>query len=235
IRDRKHTERLLVQAEKLSAVGQLAAGIAHEIRNPLTALKGFLQWLQTRYPDVPERYFGLLLGEISRIEGITNELLALAKPRDEAFQEHDLGAILESVVAVLTSEALLHNVAIRTELHPAPPVLAEAHQLKQVFVNLLKNAMEAMPGGGEVWVRLTSAHGVVQVDVSDTGCGMPQEVVDRLGDPFFTTKPGGTGLGWMVTRRIIEHHRGEILVESRPGSGTRVTVRLPAAVHPAVE
>ncbi|MCL6636431.1 MAG: PAS domain S-box protein [Alicyclobacillus sp.] len=235
IRERKHTERLLVQAEKLSAVGQLAAGIAHEIRNPLTALKGFLQWLQTRYPDVPERYFDLLLGEISRIEAITNELLALAKPRDEAFRVHNLGSVLESVVAVLASEALLHNINIRTELSPAPPVLAEEHQLKQVFVNLLKNAMEAMPGGGEVTVRLSSARGEVRVDVEDNGTGMPPEVVDRLGDPFFTTKPGGTGLGWMVTRRIIEHHRGEIAVESSLGAGTRVTVRLPAAAHPASE
>ncbi|MDQ0896805.1 ATP-binding protein [Paenibacillus sp. V4I7] len=227
---RKQSEEALLQSEKLSAIGQLAAGVAHEIRNPLTTLKGFVQ-LQQKGISVKEDNLKVMLSELDRINLIVSEFLFLAKPQASNFQTVDIKAILEDIGVFLQPQAILHNILF-TMTFPAelPPVYGEMNQLKQVFINVLKNAMEAMPSGGTVRIELlteTPKHNIVRI--IDHGCGIPQEALNRLGDPFFTSKENGTGLGLMVSKRIITNHKGTISFESKPGQGSTVDIRLPTA------
>ncbi|MFC4076138.1 PAS domain S-box protein [Salinithrix halophila] len=223
IRERKKTEELLRQSEKLMVVGQLAAGVAHEIRNPLTALRGFVQLLFRE-----EDYRGVMLSELDRIEWICREFLLLAKPQPVQFVDKNPVDILEDVRMLLQSQALLNRVVIITEIdEPLPTITCEANLLKQAFTNLLKNGMEAMPEGGTLYVRLTSEPDGIRLTVTDEGDGIPREDLPRLGEPFFTTKEEGTGLGLMITRQIIHHHKGTLSFSSEIGKGTSVTLRLP--------
>ncbi|MBW5446425.1 PAS domain S-box protein [Cohnella sp. CFH 77786] len=227
---RKQAEEALRQSEKLSVIGQLAAGVAHEIRNPLTTLKGFVQ-LQMNGVTVREDSLELMLSELDRINLIVSEFLVLSKPQAGHFQAADLKSILEDIGAFLQPQAILHNVTFNMAFAPeVPPVHGEINQLKQVFINVIKNAIEAMPGGGTVTIGLLGeTTGRVVVRVADHGFGIPQEALNRLGDPFFTSKENGTGLGLMVSKRIIANHRGSISFDSKPGQGTTVEIRLPAA------
>ncbi len=228
ITERKRTEELLRQSDKLSAVGQLAAGVGHEIRNPLAVIKGFIQLLQQRYTG-SEEYFDIMLSEVDRIEEIIREFLLLAKPQMISFSQHDLHTLLENIVVLVGTQAIMNNVQIRLEFEPGvPPVECDKNQMKQVFINLVKNAIEAMPSGGEVTVKVCrQGQDKVQIMFSDQGCGIPEHKLSRLGEPFFTTKEKGTGLGLMVSYKIIHNHRGSISVSSKVGRGTRFKINLP--------
>ncbi|NBD26244.1 ATP-binding protein [Paenibacillus glycinis] len=227
IRDRKKDEEAMIQSEKLSVVGQMAAGIAHEIRNPLTSLIGFSKFLKTRI-DSYHDYFDIMLVELDRINSIVQEFMALAKPQANQFRKHDLIKTIQSVLTLLETQAIMNNVQL-TAYYDADSasLLCEENQLKQVFVNVIKNAIEAMPQGGMVVVDLKSSGSGIAVSIADQGVGIPEEQLPLLGDPFFTTKDSGTGLGLMVCYRIIEGHGGKIDISSRPGIGTTVTVHLP--------
>jgi PAS domain S-box-containing protein len=231
---RKQAEEALLQSEKLSVIGQLAAGVAHEIRNPLTTLKGFVQ-LQQKGISLQEDNLKLMLAELERINLIVSEFLVLAKPQARNFQPVNIKAIMVEIGAFLQPQANLHNIMFLTEFQEElPPVYGEMNQLKQVFINVLKNAMEAMPSGGTVKIELhPEAPGHLVVRVIDQGCGIPQEALNRLGDPFFTNKENGTGLGIMVCKRIIADHKGTISFSSKQGLGTTVEIRLPASLRQA--
>ncbi|MFD1675901.1 ATP-binding protein [Alicyclobacillus fodiniaquatilis] len=217
---------LLRQSEKLSAVGQLAAGVAHEIRNPLTSLNGFLTLIDRETSGAGE-YISIMQQELARIELISNELLVLGKPQAVHFQQSDLNAILHNVAALLETQANMSNVEIKTELVSAIlPVWCEENQLKQVFINVVRNAIDAMPSGGTVTIASVALVGKIGVTIQDTGVGMPEDTIRRLGEPFYTTKGTGTGLGLMVSHQIIQKHDGEIHYESSPGNGTTVRVLL---------
>ncbi|REK75736.1 PAS domain S-box protein [Paenibacillus paeoniae] len=229
--ERKRAEERMLRSEKLSVIGQLAAGVAHEIRNPLTALKGFTQLLRTKYRD-ETTYFGIMEGELDRINLIVNEFMTLAKPHLSPFQLGNVNDILQSVVSILDTQAILMNVEIvYRPLGVLPLISCNENQLKQVFVNIIKNAVEAMPGGGEVDITaqtLETPDGqFIHIRIKDEGLGIPEDMIKRLGEPFVTTKEKGTGLGLMVSTRIIEAHQGSMHIHSVPGEGTIVEVSLP--------
>ncbi|TBL70578.1 PAS domain S-box protein [Paenibacillus thalictri] len=225
---RKQTEDVLRQSEKLSIVGQLAAGVAHEIRNPLTTLIGFVQLQKMRGP-LSESHLDVMLSELDRINFIVSEFLVLAKPQARNFQPENVGSILFDIVMFMESQMILNNVEIDMRLpQETPLVLCEINQLKQVFINVIKNAMESMPGGGSIIIELTHPHPEsVMVRITDHGCGIPEETLNRVGEPFFTSKENGTGLGLMVTQRIIHNHKGSLSIHSKPGQGTTVEIVLP--------
>lgn len=226
---RKRMEELLRRSEKLTTVGQLAAGVAHEIRNPLTTLKGFLQ-LQQRTRALNDNHMDMMLAELERINLIVSEFLVLAKPQAIQFQPKDVRRIVTDVVTLLDSQAKLNNVYFATQFDEFVPLVnCEENQLKQVFINVMKNAMEAMPEGGMVEIAVQSRYkGQVVVVIRDHGIGIPAEHLSQLGDPFFTSKECGTGLGLMVSQRIIHNHRGLIDIASEQNCGTEVTISLPA-------
>jgi two-component system sporulation sensor kinase A len=227
ITERKRAQELLQHSEKLTLVGQLAAGIAHEIRNPLTALKGFLQLMQTGGKEKQE-YFSIMSSELARIELIVSELLILAKPHSTSFQERDLATLIRHVVTLLDTEAILKKVQLHvlfeTEL---PPIRCDENQLKQAFINFLKNGIEAMPDGGEIVIRVRRQDDCVMIRFEDSGIGIPEEQIAKLGEPFYTTKQSGTGLGLMISFRIIQNHQGKVRLMSKPGEGTTVEVTIP--------
>jgi PAS domain S-box-containing protein len=228
--ERKRTQELIVHSEKLAVAGQFAAAIAHEIRNPLTAIKGFLQLLMRDVTD-KSRFFDIIFSEMSRIEMITNELLILAKPQAVKFAKRDIRFLMQQVVSFMDAQANMNNVLLQVDYGPSDLlVLCDENQLKQVFINFLKNAIEAMPDGGLMKIHMSrSVAGVSTVRFTDQGTGMPEEMLEKLGEPFYTTKETGTGLGLMVTKRIVQQHGGDVRFSSKVGEGTTVELTLPTA------
>lgn len=227
--ERRQDEERLIRSEKLSVIGQLAAGVAHEIRNPLTALKGFTQLLRNKYVE-QSYYFDIMGTEIDRINLIVNEFMTLAKPHYNSFQFNDIGIILQSVLSILETQAMLLGVEVdHQQQSNIPKVYCNENQLKQVFLNIIKNAFEAMQDGGTVtiMVRYEPTEKFIHVKIKDQGIGMSEEVVKRIGEPFLTTKDKGTGLGLMVSSRIIEEHKGTMHISSQPGEGTLIDIQLP--------
>ncbi len=225
---RKNTEELLRKSEMLSAVGELAAGIAHEIRNPLTALKGFIQLMQAE-GNGNQTYLSIMLSEFGRIELIINELLLLSKPHALSFKSTDVMQIMNHVLILIETQALLNNVAIKPVLDDSiREIVCVENQIKQVLINIMKNAIEAMPNGGKVTVTAKKHnHEFILIRIQDNGPGIPEHAVPRLGEPFYTTKETGTGLGLMVSFKIIENHNGQMLIASGEGEGTTVDIYLP--------
>ncbi|MEC0445517.1 Histidine kinase [Bacillus velezensis] len=228
ISERKQTEELMLKSEKLSIAGQLAAGIAHEIRNPLTAIKGFLQLMKPTMGE-NEHYFEIVFSELSRIELILSELLMLAKPQQNAVKERvNLKKIISEVTALLETQANLKGIFIKTDYeHDSMYINGDQNQLKQVFINLIKNAVESMPDGGTVHIIMSEDEYSVNVTVKDEGDGIPENVLKRIGEPFLTTKEKGTGLGLMVTFNLIKNHQGAIQVDSKPDRGTAFHITFP--------
>ncbi|MCL6597773.1 MAG: PAS domain-containing protein [Alicyclobacillus macrosporangiidus] len=233
ITDRKRTEDLLVKSEKLATVGELAVSIAHEIRNPLTTLKGFLQLLPNTPAEAHGQYVSIMLDELSRIEVTLNELLLLARPQKAEYAPVDVAGVIRRAIALLEPLAIHQGVRVITHLTPAtPPVWGLAHRMEQALVNVFKNGIEAMPDGGRLAIRLWTSGGHVWVSCTDEGVGMPKERVSKLGEPVYSTKEKGTGLGLVVTYKIVEMHRGRIHVDSTPGHGTTVTICFPESPPP---
>lgn len=222
-------EDRVMQSEKLTTAGQLAAGIAHEIRNPLTSINGFVKLLRSAERS-NELYFEIIESELKRIELIVNELLVLSKPQSvHVSGPIDVFAIMEQIITLMKVQAALKNIEIIPHYPMAPVfVQGEVNQLKQVFINLLKNAMEAMNQGGTITLDILHNAQEVQIIVQDEGIGMTQEQIQSLGQPFVTTKDTGTGLGLMITKNIIHNHGGTMNVESIPDHGTTFTIHLPA-------
>lgn len=229
ITERKESEAMLRKSDKLAAVGELAAGVAHEIRNPLTALKGFTQILRAKASTHDLPFYEIMHNELQRIEVITNELLMLAKPRECKFKAVQVGSIVQEVITLLSSRAVLNNVQIHQEFEQnTPMVQCDENQLKQVFINVIKNAIEAMPRGGNLYVRVESQGDTVCLEFVDEGNGIAAEHLPLIGQPFFTTKETGTGLGLMISYKIIQGHGGTMDIQSQVGFGTTVTISLPA-------
>lgn len=228
ITERKKTQQLLQQSEKLTLAGQFAAGIAHEIRNPLTSIKGFLQLLRTE-ATFKEHYFTIMLDELNRIETILSELLLLAKPKNSNYQVKNVVEILSSVVALLDTQAILNDIQILQHIKVERAlVYCDENQLKQVFINLIKNAIEAMTSGGNITIIVDRENEELVLQFIDQGPGIPKETLSRIGQPFFTTKETGTGLGLSVSYSIIEAHQGTICLSSEENIGTSFTITLPS-------
>ena len=227
ISDRIKAEELMIKSEKLSIAGQLAAGIAHEIRNPLTAIKGFLQLFNDDF-DGKQNYFDIIFSELNRIELILSELLLLAKPSEIKFKNKDIRTILRDVVTLLETQAILQNIQINIEFQNEESIITcDENQIKQVFINLIKNSIDAMENGGNIYIRSIVTQEFIYLLFIDEGCGIPKSILDRIGEPFYTTKEKGTGLGLMVSYNIIENHNGEIKVDSKENEGTTFEIKLP--------
>ncbi|MGG3622941.1 CheR family methyltransferase [Bacillus gobiensis] len=228
ITHQKNSEKMLMKSEMLSAIGQLAAGIAHEIRNPLTSLKGFLQ-LMIQSNTYHKEYAEVMQSEFIRLESIINEFLFLSKTKSSKFETICVNDIIEDVYLILEAQAMLKGVRITKALcQDVNEVRAVPSELKQVFLNILKNAIEAMEElEGEILIQSKGEEDRVLIMIKDQGKGISKDFLDKLGEPFYTTKEKGTGLGLMVTMRIIESHKGEIIFESEEDQGTTVKIYLP--------
>ena len=228
ISDKKEEqEKLLQKSEKLALLGQMAAGIAHEIRNPLTSIKGFVQLFKSN--SQKDEYFDIVLSELDRINGIVGEFLVLAKPTADIFEKQDLTKLINEVILLSSTQSILNNVEIAAEnnLH-APMIHCEKNQLKQVFLNIIKNAIEAMPSGGKLNIKVFKKTGnTISIQFIDQGVGISEDRISSLGEPFYTTKEKGTGLGLMICYKIIENHNGRLIVESKVGEGTKIEIELP--------
>jgi PAS domain S-box-containing protein len=230
ITERKKSEDLILKSEKLSLAGQLAAGIAHEIRNPLTAIKGFLHLIQSGHQK--DVYIQIMSEELSRIELILSELLMLAKPQEVNFKPVKIELLLADVISILDTQAILKNVEISFTVFASNLVInCDSNQFKQVFINLIKNAIEAIPNGGRIELGLEREKDFVVIYVKDNGQGIPEEKLQKLGQPFYSTKENGTGLGLMVSYNIIQNHQGFIDVYSKLNEGTTFTIKLPMHVE----
>ncbi|MGV3466369.1 MAG: PAS domain S-box protein [Heyndrickxia sp.] len=230
ISERLQAEALMRKSEKLSLAGQLAAGVAHEIRNPLTAVKGFLQIMQSG-ENLKKEYLDVMYSEITRIEEIIHELLFLAQPNKLNFAEKNINNLLNHVVTLMGTEAIKENIRIETNLYRNPLIInCEENQIKQLFINLVKNSIEAMPRGGEIVIKSERETSDVKITVSDTGYGIPPETLSKIGQPFYTTKEKGTGLGLAVSNNIIETHHGKMIIDSKLHQGTTFTITFPLAV-----
>lgn len=224
------TEEQLRRADRLSALGELSAGMAHEIRNPLGSIKGAVEIIKDDYTAEEAKYefIQILIRETDRLNQIVQEFLGFAKPKNPELQFVDLNESLESVLTLAAQQARKAGVKVEKKLDPAIGKRSlDAGLLKQAFLNLILNAIQAMPDGGSLSVKSSLRNGALEVTIADTGIGIPEENRKKLFSPFFTTKKNGTGLGLAITYRIIENHRGVIDVASRPGGGTAFTVRIP--------
>ncbi len=233
----RELEQKVITSEKLAALGRLSAGVAHEIRNPLNSIRGFIQYFQKKLSLEPEdyRYTDLMLTEVDRLNRVISKLLAYSKPREPRLTIRSAEEIVDHCVRVVEREARESGVEIIVE--PSDPelplVMVDSDQMTQVFLNILINAIEATPSGGKVMIALSATdEGRLQVVTSDKGQGIPRENIDKLFDPFFSTKKKGTGLGLAIVKSIIEGHAGEIDVESDPERGTRFIVTLNPYIEP---
>ncbi|MEK0313488.1 PAS domain S-box protein [Cohnella sp. 56] len=287
ITERKHTEEMLRRSEKLSMVGQLAAGVAHEIRNPLTTLRGFVQ-LQQQTGRITAHHLDTMLAELDRINFIVGEFLVLSKPQAVRYQLVDIRSIMKETMSLLEAQALMNNVQFELSQPDSLPLLnGEPNQLKQVLLNVLKNGMEAMPEGGTLRIGISEEYpaqaaeveaaeseaaagrlpdggagdervakskadegsmaqgeagyaghhaaatvpvngaAAVLIAIEDEGFGISEEELKHLGEPFYSNKATGHGLGLMVSQQILSGHKGSIRYKSTLGQGTRVEIRLP--------
>ncbi|CAH0204058.1 Sporulation kinase A [Peribacillus sp. Bi96] len=236
INERKHAEEKLVSlnehlaitSSKLSTAAQLAAGIAHEVRNPMTAILGFVKLIKDGNADKQE-YYEIIFSEINRIEQVLNELLLLSKPTGAFFLEKDLKESCNHVVTLLETNAVLNNIQIHKNYDTEPIFLYfDENQIKQVLINMIKNSIESMPNGGNIFVSVYEKNGEVYVSILDEGEGIPENSLKKVGEPFFTTKSSGTGLGLSVCFKIIEKHGGKVFITSELKKGTKIVCVFPA-------
>jgi PAS domain S-box-containing protein len=226
--EREQEERYM-KSEKLSIIGELAAGVAHEIRNPLTALKGFVQMMDESN-KVNRDYLTIMSSEIDRIHLIVSELLLLGKHQVIQLQKMDVKELLNQTITLMNTQGIINDVMITFNHTYKEPIFiyCEGNQIKQIFINIIKNAIEAMPDGGALHIGVVVLDNKeVLISFKDHGKGIPKERLAQIGEPFYSTKESGTGLGLMVSFKIIERHKGKIDIESSEGMGTIVKVRLP--------
>ncbi|MBP1949226.1 ATP-binding protein [Virgibacillus litoralis] len=226
ITDKKEAEEMMIRSEKMSVAGQLAAGIAHEVRNPLTSLKGFLQLLQAGV-NRKEEYYKIMIDEIEKMETITSELLFISKPLTDNKQIEKVQEMVVDVITLLQPQAKLKNIEILFEQTGSQTVYCDRSQIKQVLINIVKNAIEAMEEPGNIQLNVLTSEDNILLDVIDGGPGIPEEIIHKLREPFFTTKQSGTGLGLMITTQILERHDGKLEILQNENKGSTFRIILP--------
>jgi signal transduction histidine kinase len=240
IEEKERTQRQLAQSEKLAALGAVAAGVAHEVKNPLAIIVQGIEFLKTslrndaRLLDVTDRIEKSAL----RADNIVKGLLSFSREISLKREEMDIAPVIDETLSFMDHQIRLKKIHVKRQYAPGlPKIIMDSNQIKQVFTNIFMNAIEAMPGGGILEVRTEPGkdetdQAYVRVVVSDTGEGIPEDRIRSVFDPFFTTKntEGNTGLGLSITKGIIDKHHGTIEIESEPGRGTRVMIGLPAGL-----
>ncbi|MFC0559438.1 ATP-binding protein [Halalkalibacter alkalisediminis] len=215
----------LMRLEKLALLGQLSAGLAHELRNPMQSVKGFVQFL---FEDQTEnRFRDIVLTEIDRMDHLIHDFLLVTQPTAPKRGYYDINEIVFETVELIQTEATLHNVELSISVDCDQfDVHVDRAQIKQVMINILKNAIEAVGENGQVTIDVRTLNDKeVTIEIEDNGAGIPIAILGRLGEPFFSTKEGGTGLGLSISKRIIQEHKGSISFENKK-SGTKVTISL---------
>lgn len=234
-RDLSEVQALKEEVERstrLASIGRLAAGVAHEIRNPLSSIKGFATYFGERYRDIPEDKdtAKIMVNEVERLNRVISQLLDFARPLDIKKEEIDITKIINHSTKMIERNASEKDIRVRVEIpENIPGIAVDSDRINQVFLNLFLNSIEAMDSGGELSVNVACEAGaeIMKITVGDTGKGIDPDELGNIFDPYFTTKQSGTGLGLAIVHRIIESHNGEIKVESRPGKGTSVIIALP--------
>ncbi|CAM4378182.1 ATP-binding protein [Paenibacillus alkaliterrae] len=222
--DMKTAEELLRNTEKLVFAGQLAVNIAHEIRNPMTTVQGMLQ-LSSK--AINPTHYSLMMSELERINAIVSEFLILGRPQAEQFKKESCRALLQEVVSIFELQFEMNGITMNVELGQELMIYCDSNQIKQVFLNILKNALEALPFGGSVDIVTDFVDSYQRIRFTDNGVGMTEEVLQRIGDPFISTRPDANGLGMMMVNKIITAHNGRMVIASKIGDGTTVEVFLP--------
>ncbi len=239
VTQRERMEEQMSQTEKLTSLGLLAAGVAHEVNTPLAVISNYIQMLAKQMPEDDPRHTIIekIIKQTFRASEIVNNLLNFSRTGPGELADVDLNRIVEETLSLVSHPLKTSQIQVVKQLTEGiPPVRGSANKLQQVFLNLFLNARDAMPSGGMLEVRTSGHNGSVEVEVMDTGNGIPREYIHKIFDPFFTTKSSGrgTGLGLSVTYGIIKEHAGKIDVRSTPGRGTSFHVEFPAvrkAVH----
>ncbi|MFC0471364.1 ATP-binding protein [Halalkalibacter kiskunsagensis] len=229
LQEKEQNKSKLQQAEKIKIVGEIAASVAHEVRNPLTVVKGFIHIFKNEKNITRDQIVSLELmdSELQRAEKIIHDYLSLAKSKPTDLEKLDMIEIVKNVVGVMESYALLNGVNIVTNLQDSHYITANRSELSQVFLNIIKNGIESIENKGSLTISARKLGNYVEVNITDNGKGMSDEEIKRLGSPFYTTKDQGTGLGTMVCYKIIDSLKGEIKVNSTINEGTTFSVILP--------
>jgi len=235
VTERKARESRLRRAESLASLTTLAAGVAHEIKNPLGSMGIHLQLIRRKSDgkacidaaDI-EPHLAVMAEEVDRLNRIVVDFLFAVKPMDSRLEDADLNAVVRDLVAFVRPELDQAGVTVESALaEELPPLKLDVRYIKQALLNLIKNAVAAMSGGGRLGIETRRVGDEVQLAVSDTGSGIPAEIMDKIFEPYFTTKPFGTGLGLTIVFKIVKEHFGDIAVASREGEGTTFTITVP--------
>lgn len=229
----KQLEESVLRAKNLEALGSLSAGMAHEIRNPLTSIKGYAQFIKTELEVDSELYndISVIISEVDRLNNIIDRFLAFAKPGDLNLEYCDINKIIGVVINLINRDNLMKNIALKTELEKLPCTKADFDQIEQVLLNICINAIQAMPQGGTLSIntKYKKSYETIEIEIADTGEGISTENQDKIFEPFFTTKEKGTGLGLAICSRIVENHKGVIEVNSTSKAGTIFIIKLPVS------
>ncbi|MBI2091084.1 MAG: GAF domain-containing protein, partial [Deltaproteobacteria bacterium] len=232
----KQSQSIIRRADRLASLGQLTAGLAHEIRNPLVAIRTFTQLLPERYqdPEFRSSFQALAMKEVDRICGLVNDLLSFARPSAPNVSAENVNEIVESIARILETEAKEKGVQIYRRLAPSlPKIFVDKEQIKQVCMNVILNAIQAIDGRGVVQISThmfakSGGEQFVQIGIRDSGLGIAEKDLENIFNPFFTTKKEGSGLGLSISHQIVQEHGGYITVESKAGEGTTFFINLPA-------
>jgi two-component system sensor histidine kinase HydH len=229
----KSAQERLLESEKLMALGEMAAGMAHEIRNPLVSIGGFVRRLFKKFQgdSQVQTYFQVIINEVERLEKTLNEILDFSQDTEGKFKEEDVNQIVEGALELIRRELDECRITVQKELNPLPKVYCDGRQIRHVFYNLFLNALQAMPHGGVLGIRTElskgSDPGWVMVEIRDTGGGIPPELLHNIFNPFFTTKASGSGLGLSIVHKIVTRHYGNVEIDNRPGEGVSFFIKLP--------
>lgn len=230
LKQKQILDKELENQERMKSVGILAAGVAHEIKNPLAAINTFAEYLPTKYedPEFRAKFTRIVQAEVQRVNNIVQSLLVFSKPAYRNPKIFDVGEIIQEILD-LQSEELIRKKIESEYAGAVPKVLADREQIKQALLNLIVNAMDAMKNGGRLTIRSKPSKLGVELAIEDTGCGIPPDKIKHIFDPFYSDKDKGTGLGLAITHSIIENNNGKITVTSVVGKGTKFIVSLPKA------
>jgi signal transduction histidine kinase len=220
----------LKQADRLAALGELSAGLAHEIRNPLSSIKGAVDILENEINNENPKYefVNIIKEELGRLNRLVSEFVSFARPPEPEFRDANLNEIVDSVVLLTFKRAEQQKVKVISELNrELPNVLVDSEQIKQVLLNIVINGIQSMPHGGKLFLKTDESNGSVEISVKDEGIGIESDKLSRIFDPFFTTKDNGTGLGLSISYQLIKKHGGDITVSLNPDRGLTFTVKIP--------
>jgi len=220
ILERKRAELEMAKLDRLNLIGEMAASISHEVRNPMTTVKGFLQLLRNKQDPRDIEYFDLMIEELDRANSILSEFLSISSTKPTMFELHNINDIVTSTLPLIQADAQNNDTVLTIELNNVPDLQLDIQEIRQLLLNLVRNGFEAMSSGGQLGIRTFTNHSEVVLAISDEGNGIEQYVMEKLGTPFFTTKEQGSGLGLAVCYGIVSRHNGRINVETSPKGST---------------